>query len=92
MLYPMYRRRGYQIGSGAMESMHRQVSQLRTKRTGDRWLEATSQAIFNLRTLQFVGRWDEFWEQDDLEEKLAESMAGNGLNPYRYRQEKSRAA
>lgn len=92
MLYAMYRRRGYHIGSGAMESMHRQVSQLRAKRTGARWLEETSQAIFNVRTLQLVDRWDEFWERDTLEEELAESMSQKASNPYRYRPEAESAA
>jgi len=66
MDYDQYRQRGFQIGSGAMESLHRSAAQLRLKLPGARWLETTSQAIFNLRLLQLSGRWSEFWKQPDL--------------------------
>jgi hypothetical protein len=66
MEYDQYRQRGFQIGSGAMESLHRSAAQLRLKLPGARWLETTSQAIFNLRLLQLSGRWSEFWKQPDL--------------------------
>ena len=71
MDYATYRYRGYQIGSGAMESIHRQGSQIRTKLPGASWLEYTSQAIFNVRMMRLAGNWDRFWHQQDLEEKLA---------------------
>jgi hypothetical protein len=71
--YFEYRRRGLQIGSGAMESMHRTGSQVRLKRSGARCLAQTSQAIFDWRMLRLVGRWDEFWSQPDLAKKLAEN-------------------
>ena len=61
--YRALRRRGYQIGSGAMESIHRTGSQLRMKRPGATWLPETSQAVVNLRMLHLAGRWDEFWER-----------------------------
>ena len=54
--------RGFQIGSGAMESIHRTGCQLRAKLPGARWLEETAQAIFNVRMLQLVGNWDAFWK------------------------------
>lgn len=69
--YAAYRYRKLQIGSGAMESIHRSGSQLRTKRPGARWLPETSQAIFNWRMLKIVGRWEEFWSQPGLEMKFA---------------------
>ena len=71
MNYLLYRRRGYQIGSGAMESLHRNGSQIRLKLPGPGWLEESSQAIFNLRMLYLCGRWDEFWHQPGLTEQLA---------------------
>jgi hypothetical protein len=70
MDYMFYRKRGYQVGSGAMESLHRIASQLRLKLSGARWLEATSRSIFNLRMLSLLGRWEEFWSSKDLEDKL----------------------
>ena len=64
--YRSYYARGFQIGSGAMESLHRTGAQLRLKLAGARWLPSTSQAITNLRMLDLVGRWDEFWQHDGL--------------------------
>lgn len=74
MDYDQYRQRGFQIGSGAMESLHRTASQLRLKIPGARWLESTSQAIFNLRMMQIAGRWSEFWNQPDLTELLVHAF------------------
>ena len=73
--YPEYLRRGYQIGSGAMESFHRTGSQQRTKVPGARWLAETSQAVFNLRMVQLVGKWDAFWDQPDLMRQLAGALS-----------------
>ena len=69
------RARGIQIGSGAMESMHRFGSQLRTKRSGCKWLADTVLGILNLRMLARVERWDEFWSQRDLDDQLAVRLA-----------------
>jgi hypothetical protein len=69
--YVAFRARGYQIGSGAMESLHRTGSQLRLKLPGAKWLQHTSQAIFNIRMMRLVGNWDHFWTQPDLEERFA---------------------
>jgi len=74
MDYATYRYRGYQIGSGAMESIHRQGSQIRTKLPGASWLEYTSQAIFNVRMMRLAGNWDRFWHQEDLAEKLVSAF------------------
>jgi hypothetical protein len=63
MDYKSYRARGFQIGSGAMESIHRTGSQERTKRSGARWLPETLEAMFRLRMLEIVGRWNEWWSQ-----------------------------
>ena len=70
MDYARYIELGYQIGSGAMESLHRVASQLRIKRPGPGWLPETAQAVFNLRMLALVGRWDEFWNQPALADHL----------------------
>ncbi len=72
--YAVYRLRGFQIGSGAMESLHRTAAQLRLKLPGARWLESTSQALVNLRLLDLVGRWDEFWKHDDINSLLREGF------------------
>lgn len=72
--YRDYRRRGFQIGSGAMESLHRSASQVRTKVAAARWLPETLQAIFTVRMLRMVGAWDQFWAQDKLTDKLARAF------------------
>jgi hypothetical protein len=74
MDYVRYLRCGYQIGSGAMESMHRSGSQSRTKLPGARWLRATSQAVFNVRMLQLVGKWDDFWSRQNLTAELTRAF------------------
>jgi hypothetical protein len=70
MDYVEYLQRGYQIGSGAMESLHRSGSQCRTKLPGARWLKETSQAVFNIRMMQLVGKWEEFWARPELVTEL----------------------
>ncbi len=68
--YLDYRGSGYQIGSGAMESIHRTGSQMRLKIAGARWLKETAQAIFNIRMMTIVGKWNDFWKQTGITEKL----------------------
>ena len=65
MHYAMYIQSGYQIGSGAMGSLHPVAIQHRLKRSGPGWRPEAAQAIFNLRMLDLVGRWHEFWSQSD---------------------------
>lgn len=74
MDYPSYRKHGYQIGSGAMESLHRQGNQARLKIPGARWLEETSQAIFNFRMLRMVGNWDTFWNRSSFDADFAAAL------------------
>jgi hypothetical protein len=69
--YAELRRRGAQIGSGAMESLHRFGSQIRMKRAGCRWTARVAQAILNLRMLTLSGRWDEYWAQPGLAARVA---------------------
>lgn len=69
--YGDLRRRGAQIGSGAMESLHRTGSQVRLKRAGCRWTPAVAQAILHLRMLALSGRWNEYWGQPDLAAQVA---------------------
>lgn len=73
--YIKYRLRGFQIGSGAMESLHRTGSQRRLKLPGAKWLPESSQALFNLRMLYLCGRWNEFWHQQDFYEQLVKAFA-----------------
>jgi hypothetical protein len=68
------RSEGLQIGSGAMESIHRNGSQLRLKLPGARWRPEATQAMINLRMLEISGRWDEFWRDAGLEERLDSAL------------------
>jgi hypothetical protein len=72
MHYDHYRSQGMDIGSGAMESLHRNGSQQRLKIPGARWQAHTSHAILQLRMLQLSGRWDQYWQQPDLMAQLQE--------------------
>jgi len=74
MDYPALRARGLQIGSGAMESIHRNGSQLRLKLPGARWRPETAQAVMNLRMLDIAGRWDDFWRQEAISDVLAKAF------------------
>jgi hypothetical protein len=73
--YHRYRRHGYRIGSGAMESLHRSATQCRLKLPGFKCLPETGQAIFNLRMMALVGRWDEFWAQADITDQIVNAFA-----------------
>ena len=77
--YISYRNLGYQIGSGAMESLHRTASQKRLKIPGAQWLKETAQSIFNIRMMTLVGKWNDFWRQPNITEKL--TSAFNPKNP-----------
>ncbi len=57
MHYPLYRQRGLQIGSGAIEAAHRTVVQCRLKLSGQRWSRSGAQNVLNLRVLRMSGRW-----------------------------------
>lgn len=72
--FASYRARGIQIGSGAMESMHRFGSQLRAKRSGCRWGAENVFALIRLRLLAKVGRWNEFWSQVDFDGQLSHAL------------------
>ena len=71
--YREYRRRNLQIGSGAMEGLHR-TQQCRVKMPGPGWLPEHAEAIFNLRMLRLAGRWDNFWAQPGLFYSVAEAL------------------
>ena len=75
MAYGSYRSRGIQIGSGAMESLHRTASQIRLKRPGAKWCTATAEAIINLRMLGLAERWDEFWGAPTLPDLLTAAFS-----------------
>lgn len=59
MLYGTYKEEGYIIGSGAIESAHRNVVQQRMKLSGQRWSLNGAQYIVNLRAFKKSNQWSE---------------------------------
>lgn len=74
--YSDYRGRGMQIGSGAMESLHRVASQMRLKLAGARWTAERAIAVLNLRLMLLAERWSDFWGHPDLTRTLSAAFAG----------------
>ena len=57
MRYDEYLRLGYGIGSGAVESAHKQVVHARMRQAGMRWSEAGARRLLALRLLLLNQRW-----------------------------------
>ena len=72
--YSTYRAHGMQIGSGAMESLHRVASQMRLKVAGARWTAERAIAVLNLRLMLLAERWDDFWRHPDLTDTLTDAF------------------
>jgi hypothetical protein len=63
MKYGTFISKGYLIGSGAVESAHRNVVQQRLKLSGQRWSIDGAQRIANLRAYRKSLRWNSLIEQ-----------------------------
>ena len=61
MRYDEYRKRGYHIGSGAVESACKHLVGQRLKQAGMRWSVEGADAILQLRILWKNGEWNRFW-------------------------------
>ena len=59
MKYGSFTEKGYLIGSGAVESAHRNIIQQRLKRSGQRWSIQGAQRIANIRAYRIGNRWEE---------------------------------
>lgn len=57
MRYDEYLRLGYGIGSGSVESAHKQVIHARLRQAGMRWSEAGARRLLALRLLLLNDRW-----------------------------------
>ena len=60
--YPFFQQRGYPIGSGSVESAHKQVVQRRFKQAGMRWAPQNVNPLLALRDLLCNDRWSEGWD------------------------------
>ena len=58
MKYGSFLKKGYLIGSGAIESAHRNVIQQRLKLSGQRWSIQGAQRIANMRAYRKSNRWE----------------------------------
>ena len=57
MLYGTYKKNGWLVGSGPIESAHRTVIQKRLKVSGQRWTIPGAQKILNLRIAHKNNNW-----------------------------------
>ena len=60
----MHDRRGRVIGSGAIESICKQLFSMRMKGPGMFWSEEGAANVMALRTLYITGQWHELWTRD----------------------------
>lgn len=63
--------KGLPIGSGKIESTHRNIIQHRMKKPGAWWKSDLAEAMINLRILRANGDWDEFWKEEIHEDAAA---------------------
>lgn len=61
MDYPTYRQRGWQIGTGMIESTCKQVVGQRLKGPGMHWRESGTLAMTALKATELNGDWHRFW-------------------------------
>ena len=59
MDYPTYRRQGYQIGSGTIESAAKQIGTMRMKVAGAIWNEDSARKVAKARAAYLSDEWDE---------------------------------
>lgn len=58
MNYPAYRRQGYQIGSGTIESAAKQIGTMRMKVAGATWNEDSARQVAKARAAYLSDQWD----------------------------------
>jgi len=58
MDYPGYRRQGYQIGSGTIESAAKQIGTMRMKVAGATWNEDSARKVAKARAAYLSNEWD----------------------------------
>jgi len=70
MKYDVFRKNGFFIGSGAIESANKYIVADRLKRTGMRWTLQHANSLIWIRCKYFEDRWDLFWKNLNLSEYL----------------------
>ena len=78
MDYPHFRKQGYPIGSGSVESGHKVVVQRRMKGAGMRWAEHNVDPMLALRSVICSQRWEAVWQEIDhyrQEQRVVKQLA-----------------
>ena len=73
MQYPLFAAAGWPLGSGMVESAHKQVMQERMKGPGMRWARKNVNPLLALRNAVVNERWEETW--GNINERRRRSMA-----------------
>jgi len=71
LAYADFRAKGYDIGSGRVESACKHVVANRMKRSGMIWSEQGAQDVLSLRTTYLNGWWERFWAAKPLASRIA---------------------
>ena len=71
MRYQQFRRDGYPVGSGAVESACKGVVAARLRQAGMRWSRPGAQAMLALRSTVLSDRWDDVWPTLAARSKVA---------------------
>lgn len=61
--YGSHRKGGYPLGSGAIESAHRFICQVRLKRSGAWWYQENSNLLLALRCAKYNGTWNRVFQR-----------------------------
>ena len=66
MRYDVFRKKGYDIGSGSVEGSCKYVVGKRLKQSGMIWNRSGSSSVLALRTVWLNRRWEQLWEKKPL--------------------------
>ena len=84
MDYAHFRKQGYPIGSGSVESAHKLVIQRRMKGAGMRWAEHNVDPLLTLRSAICNHRWEAVWEESSryrLQQQVDKQLATAARKP-----------
>lgn len=70
MRYKAFRAKGYNIGSGAIESANKYIVGQRLKLAGMQWTISHANAMIHLRCKYFENNWEELWNTMELRDYL----------------------
>lgn len=73
--YDEFEKKGYPIGAGEGESLHRTLSQKRMKLPGAWWSERNVNPMLALRVVRHNNWWDEFWAEKSNISQQAQPLA-----------------